>query len=179
VKETAKIQPIEVKDEVQRQILDFLTGRLSVVLKDMGYRYDVVDAVLAEQSANPAASAEAVKQLQAWVRREDWSTILDGFARCVRITRDQKEIFKVDEKVFIEKEEKQLHQVLSVERLTFNTVDDFLNIIVKLIPSINAFFDKVLVMADDKKVKENRLGLLQRIASLSSGIADLSKLEGF
>jgi glycyl-tRNA synthetase beta subunit len=47
------------------------------------------------------------------------------------------------------------------------------------IPSINAFFDKVLVMAEDKKVKENQLGLLQRIANLSKGIADLSTLEGF
>lgn len=46
-------------------------------------------------------------------------------------------------------------------------------------PFINAFFDKVLVMAEDQKVKENRLGLLQRIAGLSNGIADLSHLEGF
>jgi glycyl-tRNA synthetase beta subunit len=36
-----------------------------------------------------------------------------------------------------------------------------------------------LVMADDKKLLENRLGLLQRIAALSHGVADLSKLEGF
>ncbi len=48
-----------------------------------------------------------------------------------------------------------------------------------MIPSVNEFFDKVLVMADDKVLKENRLGLLQRIASLSTGVADLSKLEGF
>jgi glycyl-tRNA synthetase len=48
-----------------------------------------------------------------------------------------------------------------------------------MIPAINEFFDKVLVMAEAKSVKENRLGLLQRIASLADGIADLSKLEGF
>jgi glycyl-tRNA synthetase len=90
LRKSMKTQPIEVKDEVQNQILDFLSGRLRVVLNDMGYRYDVVDAVLAQQSANPAASARAVKQLQAWVEREDWPTILSGYARCVRITRDQK-----------------------------------------------------------------------------------------
>jgi glycyl-tRNA synthetase beta subunit len=48
-----------------------------------------------------------------------------------------------------------------------------------LIPAITAFFDKVLVMAEDQAVRENRLGLLQSIAALSNGIADLSKLEGF
>jgi glycyl-tRNA synthetase beta subunit len=34
-------------------------------------------------------------------------------------------------------------------------------------------------MAEDEKLRENRLGLLQRIAALSRGSADLSKLEGF
>jgi glycyl-tRNA synthetase len=34
-------------------------------------------------------------------------------------------------------------------------------------------------MAEEKDVRENRLGLLQRIASLADGVADLSKLEGF
>ncbi|MBN8580755.1 MAG: glycine--tRNA ligase subunit beta [Anaerolineae bacterium] len=180
IKHSAKTQPIEVTAEAQKQILEFISGRLSVVLKDAGYKHDVVEAVLAAQSANPAASARAVKQLTAWVSRADWSTILPGYARCVRITRDQKESFKVDEKLLAEKEEKDLYT--AIQKAVSgqpSTVDDFLEIVVKLIPSINAFFDKVLVMAEDKKVKENRLGLLQSIASLSNGIADFSNLDGF
>jgi glycyl-tRNA synthetase len=183
VKKSAQIQPIEVKDEMQKQILDFITGRLSVALKDMGYKYDVVDAVLAEQSSNPAASARAVKQLQAWVGREDWSIILDGFARCVRIQRSQtadRGQWTVDESRLVDAEEKAFYKALQTTiHGQPSTVNDFLEIVVKLIPSINAFFDKVLVMAEDKKLQENRLGLLQRISALSSGIADLSKLEGF
>ncbi|MHB8777890.1 MAG: glycine--tRNA ligase subunit beta [Anaerolineales bacterium] len=180
VKKSAKTQPIEVKDEVQEQILDFITGRLKVVLGDLSYKHDVVDAILAAQSNNPAGTVRAVKQLQAWVGREDWSTILDGFARCVRITRDQKEVFKVSERAFVDKEEKDLFAALQkAASHQPSAVNEFLEIIVKLIPSINAFFDKVLVMAEDKVVKENRLGLLQKIAALSNGVADLSKLEGF
>ena len=182
VKKSAKTQPIEVKDETQEQILDFITGRLKVVLGDLGYKHDVVDAILAAQSNNPAGTVRAVKQLQAWVGREDWSTILDGFARCVRITRDQKEIFKVSEKVFVDKEEKDLFKALEkVEKVkrAEGSVDDFLNAFVPMVPSVNAFFEKVLVMAEEKKVKENRLGLLQRIAALSNGVAELDKLEGF
>ncbi|MBV6402585.1 MAG: Glycine--tRNA ligase beta subunit [Anaerolineales bacterium] len=180
VKRSALTQPIKVDDGTQNTILEFIAGRLSVVLKDAGYKHDVVEAVLAEQSANPAASARAVKQLQAWVGREDWSTILPAFARCVRITRDQEKMFKVSEKAFVEKEEKDLFAAFqkTVNRQP-STVNEFLEIVVKLIPSINAFFDKVLVMAEDKKLQENRLGLLQQIAALSKGIADLSKLEGF
>ena len=181
VKKSGATQPIEVTPEAQKQILEFLAGRLSVVLKDMGYRYDVVDAVLAEQSNNPAGSARAVKQLQAWVEREDWREILPGFARCVRIlkTVDNRPL-TVDEGRFVEAEEKSLFQAIqSAAHRPPSTVEEFLNIVVKLIPSINAFFDKVLVMAEDEKVRQNRLALVGQIASLSKGLADLSKLEGF
>src|SRR6185503_6309960 len=109
VSKAAKLQPIEVKAEVQTQVLDFIAGRLRVVLNDMGYRYDVVDAVLAEQAANPAAAAEAVKQLQVWVEREDWGSILPGYARCVRIIRsasvDDRQLSVASEKMFVETEE--------------------------------------------------------------------------
>jgi glycyl-tRNA synthetase beta subunit len=146
----------------------------------MGYKYDVVDAVLAAQSNNPAGSARAVKQLQAWVEREDWHEILPGFARCVRITRDQKDQFEVSKKLLDDEAEKGLYEaVQSLPEKTAGDIDSFLQNVVTLIPSINTFFDKVLVMAEDQKVKENRLGLLQKITSLSDGAADLSKLEGF
>ncbi|MBI5933138.1 MAG: glycine--tRNA ligase subunit beta [Chloroflexi bacterium] len=182
VKKSAATQPIAVSDEAQKQILDFLTGRLSVVLKDMGYKYDVVDAVLAEQSANPAAAARAVNQLQAWIGREDWAEILPGYARCVRIIRSAGASVQstvISDPLLVEAEEKNLYQALNVKRSTFNDVDEFLSTVVALIPAINAFFDKVLVMAEDEKVKQNRLALVGQIANLSRGLADLSKLEGF
>jgi len=190
VKKSAKLQPIEVKEEVQAQVLDFITGRLRVVLNESGYRYDVVDAVLAEQSANPAAAAEAVKQLQVWVGRADWSTILPGYARCVRIIRSAKlddRQLTVDHKKFVEQAERDLYQAVQSSVVHPQgdassrplSVNEFLNIILKLIPSINAFFDKVLVMAEDERIKHNRLALVGQIANMSYGIADLSKLEGF
>jgi glycyl-tRNA synthetase beta subunit len=48
-----------------------------------------------------------------------------------------------------------------------------------MIPAINEFFNTVLVMAEDQKVRDNRLGLLQSIAGLAAGKADFSRLEGF
>ena len=46
-----------------------------------------------------------------------------------------------------------------------------------MIPAINRFFVDVMVMAEDPAVRANRLGLLQRIAALADGTADLSLLE--
>ncbi len=183
VKKAAKLQPVEVTEEVQTQTLDFITGRLSVVLKEAGYRYDVVDAVLAEQSDNPARAAEAVKQLQAWVERADWGTILPAYARCVRILRSQTEDrgqWTVDKSKLVETEEKNMYKAIQAAvHGQPSTVDEFLNIVVKLIPSIDAFFDKVLVMAEDPAVRQNRLGLVGQVAGLARGLADLSRLEGF
>jgi glycyl-tRNA synthetase len=181
VQKSVATQPIPVSDEVQKQVLDFIAGRLSVALKDAGYKHDVVEAVLVEQSSNPAASARAVKQLQAWVRREDWHEILPGFARCVRILKtidDRPQT--VDESRLVEAEEKQLYEAIQkTVSGSPSTVDEFLNIVVALIPSINMFFDKVLVMAEDEGVRQNRLALVGQIANLSRGVADLSELEGF
>ena len=82
--------------------------------------------------------------------------------------------------MLVETEEKNLYKAIqSTVHGPLSTVNEFLAIIVKLIPSINTFFDKVLVMAEDEKIKQNRLALVGQIAKLSAGIADLSKLEGF
>jgi glycyl-tRNA synthetase len=184
VEKAAKLQPVPVDAKRKAEILEFLSVRLAVLLKEAGYRYDVVEAVLAERSANPAAAKRAAAQLQAWVERPEWRTILPAFARCVRITRDQKKRFGVNVKGLVEKEEKDLLRAIrraetALRRATGRDPDAFLRAFVPMIPSIDAFFDKVLVMDQKKAVRENRLGLVQDVAALASGIADLSKLEGF
>jgi glycyl-tRNA synthetase len=180
LRSAAKIEPIPVSEEIQAQVLGFITGRLRVVLQDMGYKYDGVDAVLAAQSNDPAGAARAVKQLSTWVARPDWGVILPAYARCVRITRDRKEKFTVKPEAFVEEAERKLYEAVHTQASTFDgDVDGFLNTIEALIPSINTFFDKVLVMAEEQSLRENRLGLLQQIARLADGVADLSKLEGF
>jgi len=108
---------------------------------------------------------------------------LDAYARCVRITRSDKSAAgraALDPQKFVEPAERSLYAaVQQVPVATLQSVDALLNAVVPLIPFINTFFDQVLVMAEDKTVKDNRLGLLQQISDLANGIADLGKLEGF
>jgi len=136
------------------------------------------------QSDNPAGAARAVKQLTAWVARPDWSTLLPGYARCVRILRSAPATddgsLSINASLLTDPAERGLFDALQASAVRPpSSVDDFLAIVAMLIPAINTFFDKILVMADSKSVRENRLALLQRIAALADGIADLSKLEGF
>ncbi len=161
---------------------DFITGRLQSILLEQGYRYDVVAAVLAEQGSNPAKATHAVKELTEWVNRPDWQQILPAYARCVRITRDQSETFTVEEGSFVESAEKDLFaavRAMEAAPHAAGSVNDLFRSFEKQIPAINTFFEKVMVMADDASLRKNRLGLLQRIAGLAKGVADLSQLEGF
>ena len=49
----------------------------------------------------------------------------------------------------------------------------------KLEHPINDFFDNVFVMADDERIKQNRLALISRVAGLTTGVVDLSSLPGY
>jgi glycyl-tRNA synthetase len=100
----------------------------------------------------------------------------------VRITRDQDEIFVVEEAGFVTEIERALYEAIlqaEAQAMKGDDVDAFLGGFLPMIPVINRFFDEVLVMDEDRALRQNRLGLLQRIARLSEGIADLSYLEGF
>jgi len=162
--------------------LEFIKGRTRGLLLDAGYRYDVVDAALAAQSSNPAGVKRAVDALGQWVGREDWNSILPAYSRCVRITRELKQTYIVDPEKFATPEEDMLYQALLKAEMAIRDprdVDACLKAFEPLIPVINTFFDAVMVMAEEQAVRENRLGLLQRIAALVKPAADLSYLEGF
>jgi glycyl-tRNA synthetase beta chain len=53
-----------------------------------------------------------------------------------------------------------------------------LEVISTLRPAVDRFFDKVLVMAEDQKVRQNRLRLLKKLDELFSGIAHFAEIEG-
>ncbi|GAB4484451.1 MAG: glycine--tRNA ligase [Anaerolineales bacterium] len=181
VEACATLQPIPVSAEVKAQVLEFLTGRMRVLLVETGFRYDVVEAVLAAQAHNPAASAKAAQALVKWVERPDWPPILDGYARCVRMIRSAKDGIPsaVNENKLVESAERGLYDSLSSIAQRPSSVDEFLTDIEKLLPAITEFFDKVLVMDKDEAIRRNRLALVGQVSDLSAGIADLSKLEGF
>jgi len=179
---SAETQPIPVSNEVREQVLEFITGRLRVWLIETGFRYDVVEAVLAMQANNPAHCVNAAKQLSKWVARNDWSKILPAYARCVRITRSKKKHYDTRQDSLVEDAERELFATLEKAESTPRSpgsVDDFMKAFLPMIPAVDKFFEQVLVMTEDKNLQQNRLGLLQRITALADGVADMAKLEGF
>jgi glycyl-tRNA synthetase len=174
--------PLPASAESLAAVQDFIKERLRNVLLEQGQRYDVVEAVLSAQGSNPAQAARAVGELMQWVARPDWNTILPAYARCVRITRSLPQVYALDPLVFSLPAELDLLAALQAAEQAPRrpgSVDDFLQAFLPMIPAVDRFFNEVLVMAEETHLRENRLGLLQRIAALATGAADLSRLEGF
>ena len=187
IRQAASLQPIPASEAVQAQVMDFIAGRLRGLLSEQGFRYDVVEAVLAAQAGNPVLARRAAEELTAWIGQPEWPQILAAYARCVRITREIKEQYSVEETLLSENEEhaiwnaaKELRDfVAEAKNKGTLTIGGLLDRFSRSVGTISAFFEKILVMTDDPAVRKNRLAILQTVARLPDGLADLSKLEGF
>ena len=174
--------PVRVEEATLRDVLDFVNKRFRGYLLDSGFRYDRVDAVLAERGYDPWLAYRTLRELMPWVERPHWGEILDNFARCVRITRDQQVIYSMDPRLLNEPTAQALYQAYQrvAGRVNSSSMpDEFLGALLELKPFIEQFFVDILVMAEDQAVRQSRLGLLQAISALPTGIVDLRVMEGF
>lgn len=180
--EAAALLPVPVPETVLTEVLGFVGERLRAWLRDKGWRYDVVDAVLAERAGNPYAAYRAVAQLSAWVARDDWPELLNAYGRCIRIVRDQPEQLEYRPGLDPEPASAALFDAFQAARAQVSPTSDVDRLFIALwpmIPVINRFFDDVLVMHEDPALRHNRLALLQAVWGLSRGIVDVTRLEGF
>jgi glycyl-tRNA synthetase len=146
----SSFQPVTVTPAQKQACFNFIVGRLQNILLEEGYRYDVVNAVLAEQGANPSAA------------------LIGSF-------NVKSEKLTMDEERSLLSSVEQASSIVS----RAGTVNAFITEVEQMVPDINQFFDNVLVMDKDTIIKENRLAILQKISAMSKGLADLSLLEGF
>ncbi len=176
---SAETQPIPAQDTLPK-VFNFITGRLEQILRDNGYPASVIRAILAHNAHDPYTASTTAAALTTATQLADWEATLDAYARCVRITRKETETHVVNPDAFVTDEANALHAAYqNVAAQTDGSVETFVAQIRELTPAISTFFDEVLVMDEDMTVRNNRLGLLQSIASLADGIGDLSELEGF
>jgi glycyl-tRNA synthetase len=178
--EAAKLLPVPSATETIAAVLTFMNGRLEGILRERGISASVVRAVLAEQGHNPYAASQAAIALAEALTAPDWQEVLESYSRCVRITRQLQETLTVRPEALTMPAEKTLWAACQAAAASQDgTVPRLVAALCSLVPAITTFFIDVLVMDDDLAVRNNRLALLQHIASVPKGMADLSHLEGF
>ncbi|MFC1713413.1 glycine--tRNA ligase subunit beta [Candidatus Poribacteria bacterium] len=170
-------------DQLKSRVLEFLKGRVSWLVSEQGFAYDVIDSVLAVDSKDVPNTVKRVQAISRFRERPDFSEIYNAFNRVIRILpKESLPSIHVDEQLLQELSEKELYGSINqareeVERLAnrgeYGTVLDRL---ADLRTVIDTFFDDVLVMAEQDELRNNRLALLHHLASMFSLVADFSRL---
>ena len=179
----AALQPVDVTPASLEETATFIARRLQGVLAEMGYPFDVVEAVLAARGSNPMAARRAADALAAMVREPNWGDAFTAYARTARITRALPERLPLNPAAYAEPVEQALHDAAAQAAQALDAADEPAAILGEQLRAlqgpINAYFDKVLVNAEDPGLRAARLALVQHIAALPANVADLSKLQGF
>jgi glycyl-tRNA synthetase len=175
-------QPIEVGRESLEDASKFLLTRLEVRLREQGLPAEVTVAALAEQGDDPALCRQGAVQLAEAVQAEDWIDVLTAYARCKRIVKNLEGTLPLSPSHYTEPATKEL--VAAVQKAdkqlqADRSVTQLVKVLRDLQDPVNRFFDDILVMAKQPEVRDARLALVQRVAQLPDGLADLSLLPGF
>jgi glycyl-tRNA synthetase beta chain len=174
--------------DYSKSVREFFRERLEFYLRDMlGFKYDVVNAVLAADADDVVDAVARTEELSAVRLSADFEAISIALKRMKNILRQASEAGKqpatsVDLSVLQEDAERLLAeripqvsdrvQSLKAER----RYELALSEIAKLRPVVDKFFDKVMVMVDDERLRANRLALLQTLLKEFSTIADFSEI---
>ncbi len=176
------------KVDFRASVDGFLRERLEFYLRDVrGFAYDVVNAVLAagaDDVVDAIARAEALTQVR---DSDDFASISVAFKRTKNILRQANESGKkiadqLEPDALTEESEKSLANRLPEVATKVRQLRDQKNYnaalteISRLRQPLDLFFDKVMVMVDDERVRANRLALLQTLLNEFSTIADFSEI---
>ncbi len=171
-------KPQQVKEEV----LNFLRQRVYHLWVSEGFRQDLVDAILSTGFDDLVAARKRLEALQEFSHDPNFEALMTTFKRVVNILPPNFTSREVNPTLFEKEEERILYNALIQledrvkELVVQENYLEALKTIATLKDKVDAFFDGVLVMSEDEKVKSNRLSLLKRIADLFTGLADLSKV---
>jgi len=166
--------------KIKKQILSFIAARLRPMFLDKGIRYDIVDAVLCD--CNDVLDCSIKVEVLNKNAAQDWfAGIVQSADRVSRIAKKvpREDVLEAD---LVEAPEKELYNIYLKanwevgEAINNEDWKKALQGLAVLTDPIEAFFDKVLVMHEEERLKVNRLALLKSIERLYLNVADFRKV---
>ena len=176
------------EEKLKENILAFFSERFRNLMTESGYERNIVESVISAGFDNPLDAYSRINALGKFAKRKDFEALATGFKRVFNIAKTRPSS-PLDKELFKQKEEKDLHKAfaktqtavlkkLADSRKTPRQSDylSSLESIKTLAGPIDRFFDAVMVMDKDQKIRDNRLALLNEIKDLFFMIADFSKI---
>lgn len=175
-------------DTLLDDIYDYMMERLRAWYLEShpGMTTEMFDAVLDTRPASPLDFDDRLRALEAFLKLPDAASLTAANKRIANILRKAGEqpSPRVDPSLLTDPNERALATGLEelrqdVERLvTARRYAEALTKLAALRPAVDAFFDHVLVMAEDVRIRANRLALLAALQKLFLHMANLSRLPG-
>ena len=169
------------KEEVINAIMEFFKERIKNLFRDLGIRYDVIDAVLSSNINDISDMHLRATELNNWLDKDELVEMLTAFNR-VSTLAQKSESSKVDKDLLKEEAEINLYNEFKNTKEKVNNLlkdkkySEALDSFASLRQSIDNMFDSVMIMDKDESIKNNRLGLLKQIYDTMLSICDLSKI---
>jgi glycyl-tRNA synthetase beta chain len=171
-------------------LLSFFHDRLKVTLRDAGSRYDLVDAVITQQSDDLFQIVQRVDALTAFLSSEDGKNLLAGYKRAVNIlvAEEKKDGTTYSGTLALGSlkgaEEAALARAVEVahagaaQKTTSGNYAGAMTSLASLRAPVDKFFEAVLVNDPDPTLRANRLNLLARLRDTMHLVADFSRIAG-
>ena len=167
------------------EVVNFVNGRLKMLLEEAGVEHDIVDAAISVPSTFPAKIMSVAKVLTAMRGDKRFEEFVTMFSR-VRNIAVNAQGDHYDPKVLVEDAEVSLIEAFDKFKDTYTNdmasdsneadIADYIEGSCGLTETVNQFFESVMVMSEDPVIKENRLGLLKSIQNTLALVADYSKI---
>jgi len=170
------------REQVALDLLEYFRARFTNLLGN-DYPGDAVDAAVSADFADLVDVRARIAALAEFENHSDFEPLAVAFKRVGNIIKDGTDA-PVDPALFEDPAEGALYEAFSAvkasveSRVAAGSWLDALIEIATLRGPVDAFFDKVMVMAEDQRVRTNRLALLTAIARMFGRIADFSKIAG-
>lgn len=169
----------------QADVVEFIFGRFRTWYQDQGFEAEIILAVLAQRPTEPVDFDQRVKAVSEFKQHESAAALAAANKRVGNIlAKNPAELAdSVNTELLEAEQERTLYQLVSAKQTELAPVfanrqyQQALAELATLRPAVDAFFDNVMVMADDEAVKLNRLLLLSQLRNLFLQIADISVLQ--
>ena len=178
---------LKIDESIINDVFDFILGRLHVYYGNQDFAADEIDAVLSLRPGRLLELDQRLRAVAAFRKLPEAESLTAANTRITNILKkagDSSWPEHVDTALLSDDNEKTLANVIAIMRdkleplLNKGDYTTALTELAALREPVDAFFDTVMVMADDDAVRNNRLALLDSLRTLFLRIADLSRLQG-
>ena len=169
-------------NKVRKEILEFFIGRVKNLFLDQGISYDVIDSIVKTGTDNIYDMKIRGEKINSWIKDQNINDILAAFNRLatLAIKTDTSEVkrdllagYEVDLFDSYNNLEEKVNTLIHKKEY-----DKALSSLITLREPIDKFFDNVMVMVEDEKLKNNRLALLRKIYDMMLKVCDLTYIVG-